>query len=109
MYNNKYRLSYLPLFYRDLEDKITYIAKDLKNPRAANQLLDKVEKAIIERLPVAETFESYHSLKERKYQYYRIYINNFTIYYVVIDDDPNDKIMEVRRFLYNGQNKEKIL
>lgn len=50
MYNNKYRLSYLPLFYRDLEDKITYI-----------------------------------------------------------DDDPNDKIMEVRRFLYNGQNKEKIL
>lgn len=45
MYNNKYRLSYLPLFYRDLEDKITYIAKDLKNPRAANQLLDKVEKA----------------------------------------------------------------
>ena len=109
MYNNKYRLSYLPLFYRDLEDKITYIAKDLKNPRAANQLLDKVEKAILERLPVAEAFEPYHSIKERKYQYYRIYINNFTIYYVVIDDDQNDKIMEVRRFLYNGQNKEKIL
>ena len=85
MYNNKYRLSYLPLFYRDLEDKITYIAKDLKNPRAANQLLDKVEKAILERLPVAEAFEPYHSIKERKYQYYRIYINNFTIYYVVID------------------------
>ena len=109
MYNNKYRLSYLPLFYRDLEDKITYIAKDLKNPRAANQLLDKVEKAILERLPVAEAFEPYHSIKERKYQYYRIYINNFTLYYVVIDDDQNDKIMEVRRFLYNGQNKEKIL
>ena len=109
MYNNKYRLSYLPLFYGDLEDKITYIAKDLKNPRAANQLLDKVEKAILERLPVAEAFEPYHSIKERKYQYYRIYINNFTIYYVVIDDDQNDKIMEVRRFLYNGQNKEKIL
>lgn len=44
MYNNNYRLSYLPLFYRDLEDKVTYMAKDLKNPRAANQLLDKVEK-----------------------------------------------------------------
>ena len=97
------------MFYRDLEDKITYIAKDLKNPRAANQLLDKVEKAILERLPVAEAFEPYHSIKERKYQYYRIYINNFTIYHVVIDDDPNDKIMEVRRFFYNGQNKEKIL
>ena len=25
--------------------------------------------------------------------------------YMAIDDDPNDLIMEVRRFLYNGQNR----
>ena len=32
-----------------------------------------------------------------------------TIYYVVIDDDPKDPVMEVRRFLYNGQNKDELL
>ena len=33
--------------------------------RRANDLLDAVENAIMERLPVAEAFEPYHSVKER--------------------------------------------
>ncbi len=109
MFSKKYRLSYLPLFYEDLDEKVTYIAEKLKNPKAANDLLDKVESAIIERLPVAESFEPYHSVRERRYSYYRIYVDNYIIYYVVIDDDPNDLVMEVRRFLYNGQNRDKMV
>lgn len=105
MFSKKYRLSYLPLFYEDLDEKITYIAEKLKNPKATNDLLDKVESAIMERLPVAESFEPYHSVRERRYSYYRIYVDNYIIYYVVIDDDPNDLVMEVRRFLYNGQDR----
>lgn len=107
MFSKKYRLSYLPLFYEDLDEKVTYITEKLKNPKAANDLLDKVESAIMERLPLAESFEPYHSVRERRYFYYRIYVDNYIIYYVVIDDDPNDLIMEVRRFLYNGQNRAK--
>ena len=109
MLSKKYRLSYLPLFYEDLDEKITYIVEKLKNPKAANDLLDKVETAIIERLTVAESFEPYHSIRERGYTYYRIYVDNYIIYYVVIDDDPNDLIMEVRRFLYNGQNRDNMV
>ena len=109
MLSKKYRLSYLPLFYEDLDEKVTYIAEKLKNPKAANDLLDKVEAAIMERLPVAESFEPYHSVRERKYSYYRIYVDNYIIYYVVIDDDPNDLVMEVRRFLYNGQNRDNMV
>ncbi len=109
MFSKKYRLSYLPLFYDDLNEKVTYIAEKLKNPKAANDLLDKVESAIMERLPVAESFEPYHSVRERRYSYYRIYVDNYIIYYVVIDDDPNDWVMEVRRFLYNGQNRDNMV
>ena len=109
MFSKKYRLSYLPLFYDDLDEKVTYIAEKLKNPKAANDLLDKVESAIMERLPVAESFEPYHSVRERRYSYYRIYVDNYIIYYVVIDDDPNDLVMEVRRFLYNGQNRDDMV
>lgn len=104
MYDKKYRLRYLPLFYEDLDEKITYIAEKLKNPKAASDLLDKVEKAILERLPVAESFEPYHSTRERKYTCYRIYVDNFIIYYVVIDNDEVSPIMEVMRSLYNRQN-----
>ena len=109
MFSKKYRLSYLPLFYEDLDEKVTYIAEKLKNPKAANDLLDKVESAIMERLPLAESFEPYHSVRERRYSYYRIYVDNYIIYYVVIDDDPNDWVMEVRRFLYNGQNRDNMV
>lgn len=109
MYDKRYRLRYLPLFYEDLDEKITYIAEKLKNPKAASDLLDKVEKAILDRLPVAESFEPYHSIRERKYAYYRIYVDNFTIYYVVIDDEENAPIMELRRFLYNRQDRHLLI
>lgn len=109
MFSKKYRLSYLPLFYDDLDEKVTYIAEKLKNPKAANDLLDKVESAIMERLPVAESFEPYHSVRERRYSYYHIYVDNYIVYYVVIDDDPHDLVMEVRRFLYNGQNRDNMV
>ena len=109
MANMKYRLRYLPLFYKDLEEKIIYIAVELQNEKAANDLLSEVERAILERQPVAESFEPYRSLRERRYPYYRIYVKNFVVYYVVIDDEGDDKIMEVRRFLYNKQDVKGLL
>ena len=46
-----------------------------------------------------ESFEKYHSVIQRQYPYYRIYVKNYTVYYVVIDD-----VMEVRRLVYNKRN-----
>lgn len=106
MDKQKYTLRYLPLFYEDLEDKVIYISEKLHNNKAANDLLDAVETAINERLPVAESFEPYYSTRERRYPYYRIYIKNYVVYYVVIDDECNGKIMEIRRFLYGRQDKD---
>ena len=54
MTNDKYILRYLPLFYKDLEEKIVYIAETLQNSKAAQELLDAVEKAILERVTNAE-------------------------------------------------------
>ena len=79
MTDTQYELRYLPLFYEDLKQKVTYISETLHNEKAANDLLDAVEKAI------------------------------FVIYYVVIDDIGSKKIMEVRRFLYNKQNREQLI
>lgn len=106
---NSYQLQYLPLFYDDLLEKASYIRDNLSNITAANNLIDIVEKAILQRLPICESFEPYHSIRERKYPYYRIYVNNYVVFYVVIDDDPDNKIMEVRRFLYKRQDSENIV
>ena len=106
--DNEYELRYLPLFYEDMYEKVTYIREKLLNPEAADDLIDAVEKAILDRLPNCESFEPYHSVKEREYPYYRIYVKNFTVYYVVIHMDDRI-IMEVRRFLYNRQDRDRII
>ena len=99
-----YRLSYLPLFDEDLAEAWSYIAKKLHNPEAANKLVADVEDAILKRQKAPESFESYRSVKERKYPYYRIYVKNFSVFYVVIGD-----VMEVRRFLYQRRDLRELL
>lgn len=104
MENKKYQLRYLPLFEQDLLETVNYITNILKNSDAALRLVDDVEKAILERLNTPGSFEPYHSAKSRLYPYYRIYVRNYVVYYVVIDD-----IMEVRRFLYGARDIDKNL
>lgn len=72
-----YQLRYLPLFHQELKEHALYIAQKLCNPQAADELVDATEQAILERLPQAEAFEPFHSRKDRKYPYYRIYVKNF--------------------------------
>ena len=61
--------------------------------------------AILERQPNAESFEVYCFVRKRDTPYYSIYVDNYVIYYVVIEH----KIMEVRRFLYRGRDRDRLL
>lgn len=99
MSNSKYELRYTPTFYNDLEEMTVYISERLNITVAAANLLDAIEKAILDRSSIAEFFEPYVSKRNRKYPYYRIYVGNYTIFYVVIHEQDK-KIMEVRRLLY---------
>lgn len=99
-----YKLRFLPLFEDDLNKIVDYIAFKLHNPIAAEQLVDAVQKAIFERLPFAESFEPFHSVRDRKYPYYRITVKNYTVFYVVIGDT-----MEVRRILYSRRDWMNIM
>ena len=99
-----YSLRYLPLFAEDIVAAHDYIALKLKNPKAAQGLVVETEQAILDRLPYAESFETFRSQKSRRYPYYRIDIGNYAVYYVVIDS-----VMEVRRFLYGRRERAHLL
>ena len=111
MVQKQYKLSYLPIFYDDLLEAVNYIMLKLKNEQAAEELLNLTEIAIKERLGAPESFEKFQSMKKRKYSYYRIYVKNFIVFYVVIPDKSDSGIatMEIRRFLYNRRDLEKII
>lgn len=103
MKNEKYKLRYLPLFEQDLIQTISYITNVLKNTDAAEKLVNDIEDAIQERLEYPLAFEPFPS-KKRDYPYYRIYVRNYVIYYVVIGD-----VMEARRFLYGARDTNRYL
>lgn len=104
MKKNKYTITYLPLFYEDLENIIRYIVYDLENKNAAEKLLQHIENAILKRSENPEAFEQYESKKARKQNWYRIYVRNYTIFYVVTGD-----CMEVRRIVYSRRNLKNII
>lgn len=103
MKNEKYKLRYLPLFEQDLIQTVSCITNVLKNTDTAEKLVNDIEDAIQERLEYPLAFEPFPS-KKRDYPYYRIYIRNYVIYYVVIGD-----VMEVRRFLYGARDTNRYL
>lgn len=83
---------------------VDYISNDLQNPQAANKLIDLTEEAILKRLDNPVSFQPILSKRDRKDPYYRININNYAVFYVVIDD-----VMEVRRFLYSRRDIQSII
>lgn len=96
---SKYSLRFLPMFEDDLGKIIDYIAFELKNPSAAEALVDAVEKAIYERLYCPEAFAPYPTLRRHEHKYYYIPVKNYLVFYVVIGD-----VMEVRRIVYSRRN-----
>jgi len=110
MVDRSYKIKYLPLFEADLMEIVEYITFNLKNPKAAADLVSDVERLILERSNCPLAFEAFESVRDREYQYYRIYVRNYVIFYVVMDNSHDcDGIMEVRRILYNKRKRDKYL
>ena len=62
---NEYELEYLPIFDEELAAAVRYIARKLRNPVAANKLIDDTERAIHDRLFAPESFEPVPSTRRR--------------------------------------------
>ncbi len=101
---SEFTVRYLPLFEQDLAQVRDYIAYNLGNPTAALRLVSETEKAIMKRLSNPLGFKPYHSSKDRQHLYYRIYVRNYTVFYVVIGS-----VMEVRRFVYSRRDLPNIV
>ena len=100
----KYKIMYLPLFYEDLNSITDYIIHHFKNRTAAENLVDKLEKEICNRAFNPSSYEEYVSSRKRIDTYYRIYVENYTVFYTVKDDT-----MEVRRILYSRRNFDELI
>lgn len=96
MRNKPFSVRYTELAVADLSQAVNYVAGKLHNPTAARKLLAKIRTAVRKRSYCPIAFAVVPTHKKREHDYYRIYVDSFDVYYVVIDG-----VMEIRRILYN--------
>ena len=101
---NKYTIKYTYTFTKQFKNILKYFIYKLKNKIAAENFYNEVIREIEKRSENPKSFEKYRSNKKRKNTYYRIYVKNYTIFYVV-----KNNTMEIRRILYSKRNMTNIL
>lgn len=104
MAKNKYTIKYTETFVKQFNNILKYFIYKLQNKIAAENFYDEVIKEIEKRSEYLESFEKYNSKKKRKNTYYRIYVKNYTIFYII-----KDNAMEVRRILSSRRNFDKLI
>ena len=100
----RYKLQYLPLFWDDLEQAVFYVRDVLKNPEAAERLLNRTEEAILEHAKSPTMAQVYRTTHKRPHPYYWFAVGNYMVFYVVFDD-----VIEIRRFIYGSRDLTKML
>jgi len=101
-----YTLNITDLAEEDILAAVRYISGVLKNPIAANTLLDEIERyeKVLENTPNIYPFVNDEYLSEKGLKYVRI--KNFLMFYII---DENNRIVNVIRFLYIRRNWKNIL
>ena len=99
-----YELRYLPLFWEDLSEAVAYIAFDLKNPAAAQRLIDGVETGVLEHPQNPTMSPTYRTTCDRPLPYHWFPVGNYRVFYVV-----DGGRVEMRRLLYGARDIESLI
>jgi toxin ParE1/3/4 len=102
----KYSLYITDMAEADILATVRYIANVLKNPIAANNLLDEIEKheKILENTPGMYPFVRDEYLASKGIKYFAI--KKFLLFYTI---DEKSKIVKIIRFLYGRRDWKNIL
>lgn len=101
---DKYTILYTSNFINQFNGILKYFVHELKNKIAAESFYNEVIEKIEKRSKTPTSFEKYVGAKKRKHTYYKIYVKNFIIFYIV-----KDRKMEIRSILHSKRNFQKII
>ena len=97
----KYSLVYLQSAKKDLIEVMRYITENLKNPTAAKNLAGKIKKALETAGIYPYSNPLYYPLNSLKYEYRKIIIDNYIVFYHVMEEE---KYIIISRVIYGKRN-----
>ncbi len=102
--NKHYQIKYLPVARRDLQDIIDYIAFDLEVPETAIKMLNTLETEILTLQENPFRGSIYLSNRKHDCQYRKLFIKNYVIFYLILEDT-----VEIQRVFYHRRNMNKLI
>jgi toxin ParE1/3/4 len=102
----KYSLNITDIAEEDILSTVRYITNELKNPVAANTLLDEIERheKILEETPGIYPYVHNEYLAEKGLKF--VTIKNFLLFFTI---DKKNKTVNIIRFLYGRRDWKNIL
>ncbi len=102
-----YKLTFLPLAKKDMDEIVYYISFNLKNKKAALDSANEFIKNANNILTFSYGASEYTSLVNKlEYTYRCVKIKNFYMFYVI---DEDKKVITIVRVLYRKRNIDKLL
>lgn len=97
------KIVYLPLARQDIQKIVRYFIYDLRSPKAAQELLDDLEREI----KLTANFPKMHTVYPPTAKFMNPYrfipVKNYIIFYVVLQDT-----IEIRRVVYGRMDLSKL-
>lgn len=106
MSKNNYTLKITPKASEDLEEIYSYIADELYNEGAAENLMNKIESTImrLRDFPFSGSFVADEILKDKGYR--KLIVENYIAFYIV---NKIEKQVVIMRVLYGRQKYQDII
>jgi len=101
-----YKVEQWPAARQDMAEIVQYIAEALRSPVAANNMIDKFQKAVQSlkhfphRCPVVELNESFKQQGVNK-EHRKLKVNNYLMLYQI---NEAEKTVTITRVIYNRRN-----
>lgn len=101
-----YDILYLPLAEADLIGILSYISDHLKAPKAAMNLLDKLDTSILSLKEFPYAYPLFRPINPLHKEFRILTVNNYAVFYTV--REPEHKV-EIYRVIYAGRDLSYLL
>lgn len=97
----KYKVILTDRAQEELDEIYNYISKSFMEATTAQNLIEKIQKSILQLEDIPEGFSIIEQYRDREYKYRKLVINNYVAIYRV---DKEQQIVYIVRIVYGGRN-----
>ena len=99
-----YRIRYLPIAQKDLQDIVLYILDELKSSKAAMDFIDTFDKSILRLKQYPYSCKLFQPQEPLESEYRFLPVKNYLVFYVVTENT-----VEIHRIVYAKMDLEKLI